>query len=74
MPMAQLIDVVKDYPIEDRVVVADAILQSICPVDPEVESRWLSVVRRRRAEYRAGRVKTVSSDEVFAEAFKRVSV
>lgn len=73
MPMAQLIDVVKDYPIEDRVIVADAILQSICPVNPEIESRWLSVVRRRRAEYRAGLVKTVPSDEVFAEAFKRVS-
>ena len=73
MPMAQLIDIVKDYPIEDRVTVVDAILQSICPVDPEIESRWLSTVRRRRSEYRAGLVKTVPSDEVFAEAFKRVS-
>lgn len=74
MPVAQLIDVVKDYPIEDRVVVVDDILQSISPVDSKIESRWLSVARRRRAEYRAGLVKAVPSDEVFAEVFKRISV
>ena len=71
MPMAQLIDEVKDYPIEDRVAFADAILQSLNPVDPLVERKWIDLVQRRRGEYLLGRVVPVSSDAVFAEACNR---
>ena len=66
--MAQLIDEVKDYPIEDRVVFADAILQSINPIDVDVERKWIELAQRRRGEYLLGRVTPVSSEEVFAEA------
>ena len=68
MPIAQLIDKVRDYPIEDRVVFADAILQSINPIDPEVERKWIDLAERRRGEYLMGRVKPISSEDVFAEA------
>ena len=68
MPMAQLIDKVRDYPIEDRVVFVDAVLQSINPIDPEVERKWIDLAQRRRGEYLTGRVKPISSEEVFAEA------
>ena len=68
MPMAQLIDKVRDYPIEDRVVFADAVLQSINPIDPEVERKWIDLAQRRRGEYLTGRVEPISSEEVFAEA------
>ena len=68
MPMAQLIDKVRDYPIEDRVVFADAILQSINPIDPEVERKWIDLAQSRRGEYLMGRVEPIPSEEVFAEA------
>ncbi len=68
MPMVQLIDAVKDYPIEDRVIFADAILQSINPIDPQVERKWIDLAQRRRGDYLLGRVSPVSSEEVFAEA------
>ena len=71
MPMAQMIETVKDYPIEDRVVFADAILQTINPIDSRVERKWLDLAQRRRGEYLLGRVTPVPSEEVFAEAFAR---
>lgn len=71
MPMAELIDEVKSYPIEDRVILADAILQTINPVDPNVERRWLSVARRRRGEFLLGKIRPVPSADVFAEACAR---
>ena len=74
MPMSQLIDRVKDYPIEERVVFADAILQSINPVDPVIERKWLDLAQRRRGEYLLGRIKPISSEEVFATARERAMV
>ena len=69
--MMQLIDKVKDYPIEDRVVFADAILQSINPIDPEVERKWMALAQRRRGEYLMGSATPVPSEDVFAEAYVR---
>ena len=71
MPMAAMIDEVRSYPIEDRVVLADAILQTINPVDPEVERKWIAVAQRRRGDFLLGKVKPVASEDVFAEAYAR---
>ena len=68
MPISKLIDRVKDYPIEDRVVFADAILQTINPIEPEVERKWIDLAQRRRGEYLLGHVTPISRDDVFAEA------
>ena len=69
--MAAMIDEVRSYPIEDRVVLADAILQTINPVDPEVERKWIAVAQRRRGDFLLGKVKPVASEDVFAEAYAR---
>ena len=74
MPMTNLIERIKDYPIEDRVVFADAILQTINPVDPQVERKWIDLAQRRRGEYLMGRVTPISSKDVFAEARARACV
>ena len=71
MPMYKMIDEVKNYPIEDRVVLADAILQTINPVDPEVQRKWIALAQRRRGEFLLGKVKAVASADVFAEAYAR---
>ena len=72
MPVAKMIDEVRNYPIEDRVVLADAILQTINPVDPEVERKWVAVAQRRRGEFLLGKVNPIASADVFAEAYARV--
>ena len=74
MPISKLIDRVKDYPIEDRVVFADAILQTINPIDPEVERKWIDLAQRRRGEYLMGQITPISREDVFAEARVRARV
>ena len=74
MPMAQLIEKIKDYPIEERVVFADAILQTINPIDSRVERKWVEIAQRRRGEYLLGKVAPISSEDVFAEARIRAGV
>ena len=71
MPLYKMIDEVKNYPIEDRVVLADAILQTINPVDPEAERKWVALAQQRRGEFLLGKVKPVASADVFAEAYAR---
>ena len=71
MPMAKMIDEVKSYPIEDRIVFADAVLQSINPIDPLVERKWIEVAQRRRGEYLLGKVKPIASEDVLSEASAR---
>ena len=71
MPIYKMIDEVKSYPIEDRVVLADAILQTINPVNPEVERKWVAIAQRRRGEFLLGKVNPIASADVIAEAYAR---
>lgn len=74
MPMTAMIEEVKSYPIEDRVIFADAILQTINPIDSAVEKSWVEVAQNRRGEYLLGKIKPIDSRSVFAEAFSRAAV
>ena len=58
-------------PIEERVAIADTLLQSLNPVDPDIESQWVAVAKERLAEMRAGAVEAVPSEEVFKRIRQR---
>lgn len=74
MPMVRMIEEVQNYPIEDRIMFADAILQSINPIRSDVEQKWLDVAKKRRAQFLGGGVIPIPSREVFAEAFAKSRV
>ena len=59
---------IENYPIEDRVMMADAIIASLNGVRPEYEEAWADVAELRLAELRLGNVKGVAGSEVFARA------
>ena len=42
-----LMNEVQNYPVDERVVLADAVLQTLNPVDPAVQEKWLEVADRR---------------------------
>ncbi len=52
---------------EDRAKLADLLLESLDPADPEVDRLWVEEIERRLAAYRAGELETVSAEEVFRE-------
>ena len=68
MPVAMMVKQIENYPVEDRVMMADAIIASLNGVRPEYEEAWADVADLRLAELRLGKVKGVAGSDVFARA------
>ena len=68
MPLATMMNEVQDYPVEQRAALADAVLQTLNPVDPAIQAAWLETASRRRGEILSGTVRPLPADEVLAEA------
>ena len=68
MPVAMMVKQIENYPVEDRVMMADAIIASLNGVRPEYEEAWADVAELRLAELRLGKVKGVPGADVFARA------
>ncbi len=60
----------ESLPVEERVRVVDSLLQTLNPTSPEIDRKWVGVVKRRLSELRSGRVKAVPGSEVFKKARK----
>ena len=71
MPVAMMMNEVQNYPVDERVALADAVLQTLNPVDLAVQEKWLQVADRRRSEILSGEVSAVPTSEVLAEAYAR---
>lgn len=67
----KLIDEVLSLPVEERAVIADSLLKSLNPPDPDIDKKWIEVAQRRLQEIRSGKVKPVPGDEVFSNVRKR---
>ena len=70
MPVAMMVKQIENYPVEDRVMMADAIIASLNGVRPEYEEAWADVAELRLAELRIGKVKGVAGSDVFARAHR----
>ena len=68
MPVAMMVKQIENYPVEDRVMMADAIIASLNGVRPEYEEAWADVAELRLAELRLGKVKGVAGSDVVARA------
>ena len=71
MTMKELIEEVVSLPVEERAIVADSILRSLNPPESDIDRKGAQVAQRRLTELRAGKVKPVPGEEVFARIWKR---
>lgn len=71
MTMKELIEEVVSLPVEERAIVADSILRSLNPPESDIDRKGAPVAQRRLTELRAGKVKPVPGEEVFARIWKR---
>jgi putative addiction module component (TIGR02574 family) len=58
---------IKDLPDTEKLRLVDAILTELDKPDPEIDRIWAEQARNRWVAYKAGRVDTVSYDEVMAK-------
>ena len=68
MPAAMILEQIASYPVEDRVMMADAIIESLNGINPDVDAAWGAVARRRMMELRSGRVRGIPASAVFSRA------
>ncbi|MDI6447704.1 addiction module protein [Anaerobaca lacustris] len=69
--MKELIEAVVSLPVDERAIVADAVLRSLDAPESEIDRKWVQVAQRRLAEVRAGEIKPVPGEQVFAKVWKR---
>ena len=70
MPATMMLEQIACYPVEDRVMMADAIIESLNGIDPNVDAVWGAIARRRMRELRSGKVRGIPVSEVFSHARK----
>jgi putative addiction module component (TIGR02574 family) len=58
-------------PVEERIIVVDSLLRTLNIPDPDIDTEWAEVAKRRLKELRSGRVKPVPGDQVFARIRER---
>ena len=56
---------------EDRIRLADSLMESIDLPDPDVEAAWMKEIQQRVDDLDSGRVKAVPGDEFMAELKRR---
>jgi putative addiction module component (TIGR02574 family) len=63
----KLVSEIRELPDEEKLRLVDAILTDLDKPDPEIDRIWAEEARKRWEAYKAGRIPTVSYDEVMAK-------
>lgn len=74
MKTSELIEEVSLLPVEERAMVAECILKSLNPSEPEIDREWLGVAQQRLADLLSKNVQAVPGDQVIAGLRQRFSV
>jgi putative addiction module component (TIGR02574 family) len=63
----KLISEIRDLPDVEKLRLVDVILTDLDKPDPEIDRIWADEARKRWTAYKAGRIPTVSYEEVMAK-------
>ncbi|GAA0701056.1 addiction module protein [Vreelandella titanicae] len=72
MNIQELVSEAESLPVEERARVVDALLRSLNSPESSIDKQWVDVAQSRLDDIRAGRVVTVSSEQVFASLRARL--
>jgi putative addiction module component (TIGR02574 family) len=64
----EILDEIVDLPVEKRAQLADEILQTLNPVDSDIQQQWIAEVHQRMEAVREGRSELIPGEEVFKKA------
>ncbi len=66
-----IMTMIESLPIEAKTALVDQILNSLQPIDKDIDDQWAIEVERRMGEIRSGEVTLVPGDEVFRKIEER---
>ena len=64
MKTADILNELANLPVEERALIADSLLQTLNPSQPEIEQQWLKIAQQRLVEISSGKVKTIPLNDV----------
>jgi len=67
----ELMSMVESLPIDIKTKLIEKILNSLHPSQKEIDKLWAEEAERRVKEIKSGKVRTISSKEVFEEVKRR---
>ncbi len=65
MGVNEIIESSLELPIEQRVILADLLTQSLNNIDFEIEKNWVTEVKRRLDSFDAGLLETITEEQFF---------
>jgi putative addiction module component (TIGR02574 family) len=60
-----LIEEIESLPVEERIRVADSVLNSLNPTNQEIQDEWIELAESRLRELKSGQASTIPADQVF---------
>ena len=68
-----LFDEIVSLPLDLKIQLIDKLLQSIQPINIEIDKLWADEAEKRIQEIKCGKVNTISGEEVFNKIYKRLN-
>lgn len=69
----RLIEEIESLPVDERIRVADSVLQSLNTTNREIEDVWIETAENRLRELKSGKVTPISEEQVFDKIKKQFS-
>jgi len=71
MTTKELMAIVETLPIEIKIELIEKLLNSLHPLQKEIDKLWIEEAKRRLKEIESGKINTVSMEKVFENVFKK---
>jgi hypothetical protein len=72
MKTSEIISELANLPTDERAFIADSLLQTLNPMQPDIEQAWVKLAQQRLAEISSGNVQTIAAKDVFEKIDKRL--
>jgi hypothetical protein len=73
MKTAEIISELANLPLEERALIADSLLQTLNPTQPDIQQAWVKVAQQRLNDISSGKVEPILASDVFARINARLS-
>ena len=70
MNTKQLKEEISNLPVDKRIEIAAHVLETLNPIDPEIEEAWAEEAQRRLNEFKAGRMEAIPGEQFDKEVLE----
>jgi len=68
MSYTEIVSEALELPVSDRLQIVNELVESFNPMESDVEAKWEEELMERHKLFEAGKIRTVSYEEIFGES------